>query len=267
MELKTRRIGPIGTATRLAAAAGLLYLALFDGTRWGLEWCDAAIGLAVLPAALTRVWTRGAPLRERPRAVHRPGRCRRQLRAHRRARSQSVHGGWGRALLRDDAFRRCLARPAGLRGDRPLKRDLPPRRPARLPGLLADRPRRGAPRDANRSAQPPSRSRAILARELVTLGSRPGRSARRPCSAASISYKRFARNLTVTLRRWSARSGSPTLFGRIPGGAGSASIASLLTKSSICVERAPCSSHTREVRGADPLLWRRRHTTPAPRHS
>jgi hypothetical protein len=41
----TRRIGPIGTATRLLAAAGLLYLAFFDGASWGLEWYDAAVGL------------------------------------------------------------------------------------------------------------------------------------------------------------------------------------------------------------------------------
>jgi hypothetical protein len=52
METNTRRIGPIGTTTRLVAAAGLLYLALFDGTSWGLEWYDAAAGLAVLPAAV-----------------------------------------------------------------------------------------------------------------------------------------------------------------------------------------------------------------------
>ncbi len=51
MHLKTRRIGPIGTATRLLGAAGLLYLAFFDGTSWGLEWYDAAIGLGLLPAA------------------------------------------------------------------------------------------------------------------------------------------------------------------------------------------------------------------------
>jgi hypothetical protein len=48
MERKTRRIGPIGTTTRLIAAAGLLYLALFDGTHWGIEWYDAAVGLAIL---------------------------------------------------------------------------------------------------------------------------------------------------------------------------------------------------------------------------
>jgi hypothetical protein len=51
MHTKTRRIGPIGTTTRLVAAAGLLYLAFFDGTSWGLEWYDAAVGLGVLPAA------------------------------------------------------------------------------------------------------------------------------------------------------------------------------------------------------------------------
>ena len=46
-----RRIGPIGTATRLLAAAGLLYLAFFDGASWGFEWYDAAVGLGLLPAA------------------------------------------------------------------------------------------------------------------------------------------------------------------------------------------------------------------------
>ena len=52
MHIKTRRIGPIGTTTRLLAAGGLLYLAFFDGTSWGLEWYDAAVGLGVLPAAV-----------------------------------------------------------------------------------------------------------------------------------------------------------------------------------------------------------------------
>jgi hypothetical protein len=52
MYMNTRRIGPIGTATRLLAAAGLLYLAFFDGASWGLEWYDAAVGLGVLPAAV-----------------------------------------------------------------------------------------------------------------------------------------------------------------------------------------------------------------------
>jgi hypothetical protein len=52
MQGKSRRIGPIGTTTRLVVAAGLLYLAFFDGTSWGLEWYDAAVGLGVLPAAV-----------------------------------------------------------------------------------------------------------------------------------------------------------------------------------------------------------------------
>jgi hypothetical protein len=52
MHTKMRRIGPIGTTTRLLAAAGLLYLALFDGTSWGLKWYDAAVGLVALPAAV-----------------------------------------------------------------------------------------------------------------------------------------------------------------------------------------------------------------------
>jgi hypothetical protein len=52
MTMKTRRIGPIGTTTRLIGAAVLLYLAFFDGAGWGLEWYDLAVGLGVLPAAM-----------------------------------------------------------------------------------------------------------------------------------------------------------------------------------------------------------------------
>jgi hypothetical protein len=52
MNNQTRRIGPIGTATRLLVAAGLFYLALFDGVDWGLEWYDVAVGLGLLPAAV-----------------------------------------------------------------------------------------------------------------------------------------------------------------------------------------------------------------------
>ncbi len=47
-----RRIGPVGTVTRLLAAAALLYLALFNGTTWGLTWYDAGLGLAVLPGLM-----------------------------------------------------------------------------------------------------------------------------------------------------------------------------------------------------------------------
>jgi hypothetical protein len=49
---RTRRIGPIGTTTRLIAAAALLYLALFDGASWGLRWYDAVLGLVVLPGLM-----------------------------------------------------------------------------------------------------------------------------------------------------------------------------------------------------------------------
>lgn len=51
MKVNGRWIGPIGTTTRLVVAAGLLYLAFFDGTSWGFEWYDAAVGVGVLPAA------------------------------------------------------------------------------------------------------------------------------------------------------------------------------------------------------------------------
>jgi hypothetical protein len=51
MHMKTRRIGPIGASSRLLVAAGLFYLALFDGAGWGLEWYDALVGLGLLPAA------------------------------------------------------------------------------------------------------------------------------------------------------------------------------------------------------------------------
>ena len=51
----TRRIGPIGTTTRLIAAATLLYLALFDGTSWGLHWYDAVLGLVVLPGLMLTI--------------------------------------------------------------------------------------------------------------------------------------------------------------------------------------------------------------------
>jgi hypothetical protein len=49
---RTRRIGPIGTTTRLIAATALLYLALFDGTSWALRWYDAVLGLVLLPGLI-----------------------------------------------------------------------------------------------------------------------------------------------------------------------------------------------------------------------
>jgi hypothetical protein len=49
---RTRRIGPIGSTTRLIAATALLYLALFNGASWGLRWYDAVLGLVLLPALI-----------------------------------------------------------------------------------------------------------------------------------------------------------------------------------------------------------------------
>jgi hypothetical protein len=48
----TTRMGPIGRITRLVAAAGLLYLALFTGTSWALSWYEALLGLLVFPGAM-----------------------------------------------------------------------------------------------------------------------------------------------------------------------------------------------------------------------
>jgi hypothetical protein len=46
----TRRIGPLGTALRIAVAAGLLYLAGgAGGLSWEVEWYDLAGGLVLLP--------------------------------------------------------------------------------------------------------------------------------------------------------------------------------------------------------------------------
>ena len=51
-----RRIGPIGTTSRVLAGLGLLYLALSDGgLSWGLRWYDVALGLVALPAVVLGV--------------------------------------------------------------------------------------------------------------------------------------------------------------------------------------------------------------------
>jgi hypothetical protein len=50
-----RRIGPIGTAVRVAGGLGLIYLAGANGLSWDLEWYDPVIGLAVLPAIMLAV--------------------------------------------------------------------------------------------------------------------------------------------------------------------------------------------------------------------
>jgi hypothetical protein len=50
-----RRIGPAGTAVRIAGGLGLLYLAGADGLSWGVRWYEPVIGLAVLPAVMLAV--------------------------------------------------------------------------------------------------------------------------------------------------------------------------------------------------------------------
>jgi hypothetical protein len=47
-----RRIGPIGTGSRLLVATVLIYLALAKGASWGLHLYDALLGLVVFPGAM-----------------------------------------------------------------------------------------------------------------------------------------------------------------------------------------------------------------------
>jgi hypothetical protein len=48
---KSRRIGPIGTASRALVGLGLLYLAGgAGGLSWEIDWYDPVIGLVALPA-------------------------------------------------------------------------------------------------------------------------------------------------------------------------------------------------------------------------
>ncbi|MGH3093114.1 MAG: hypothetical protein ACRDOG_12425 [Gaiellaceae bacterium] len=47
-----RRIGTIGTASRVLVGLGLLYLALADGGSWGLAWHEAVLGLVAFPAVM-----------------------------------------------------------------------------------------------------------------------------------------------------------------------------------------------------------------------
>jgi hypothetical protein len=60
--MKTRRIGPIGSASRVLAGLALLYLAVSDGGRlsWDLRWYEVAIGLVVLPAVLVAIGLAGS---------------------------------------------------------------------------------------------------------------------------------------------------------------------------------------------------------------
>jgi hypothetical protein len=47
-----RRIGPIGTASRLLVGLALLYLGLADGASWGLAPHEAILGLVAFPAGM-----------------------------------------------------------------------------------------------------------------------------------------------------------------------------------------------------------------------
>jgi hypothetical protein len=57
MPTTMRRIGPIGTASRVLAGLALLYLALTDGGRlsWDLRWYEVALGLGVFPAVMVGI--------------------------------------------------------------------------------------------------------------------------------------------------------------------------------------------------------------------
>ena len=65
-----RRIGPLGTASRLLAGLALLYVAASDGGRlsWDLRWYDVALGRGVFPAVMVGIGLAarrfaGAPVR------------------------------------------------------------------------------------------------------------------------------------------------------------------------------------------------------------
>lgn len=50
-----RRIGAIGTTSRVLGGLGLVYLALAAGLSWGLAWHEAVLGLIAFPAATVAV--------------------------------------------------------------------------------------------------------------------------------------------------------------------------------------------------------------------
>jgi hypothetical protein len=53
MNIPARRIGPIGTVSRVIAGLGLLYPALtHGGLSWALTWHDAVLGLIAFPAVM-----------------------------------------------------------------------------------------------------------------------------------------------------------------------------------------------------------------------
>src|SRR6516162_3186789 len=53
MNTAGRRIGRVGTISRVIVALGFLYLALTSGgLSWGLTWYDAVLGLIAFPALM-----------------------------------------------------------------------------------------------------------------------------------------------------------------------------------------------------------------------
>ena len=66
MEKQRRRIGTIGTTSRVLVGLGLLYLALADGLSWGLTWREAALGLVGFPAVMVAIGLAGRRFAGRP---------------------------------------------------------------------------------------------------------------------------------------------------------------------------------------------------------
>jgi len=51
--VKAREIGPVGTALRVVAGLGLLYLAgAVEGGSWDVSWFDPLVGFIALPCAM-----------------------------------------------------------------------------------------------------------------------------------------------------------------------------------------------------------------------
>jgi hypothetical protein len=74
MNIPARRIGPIGTVSRVIAGLGLLYLAFtHGGLSWALTWYDVVLGLIVFPAVMVVAGL--AARRFAGHAVHFTGPC------------------------------------------------------------------------------------------------------------------------------------------------------------------------------------------------
>jgi hypothetical protein len=165
MQNQIRRIGTVGTASRILVGLGLLYLALADGLSWGLTWREAGLGLVGFPAVMVALGLTARRFAGRPVRFMGPARARPKHGRDRRAVPVRLHRGCGRAVLRGNDVRRHLAGAAGVRGDGALELDPPARRPDRLPDLRADR------RAGGRPERPHSQPR-IVGRRLYAIGVR-----------------------------------------------------------------------------------------------